>query len=166
MAVGRLLTRLDVEAFPPPAPDFRWMAAMPTVGGANVGIVFVEAINWPFLIIDSKPRFGGGTNRHYPEWNNLGAFSITFYETETLDVTNYLNTWTQTIVHTDGSYGLPSVYKLPIELYLYGWEDNVSPVWFDTIADAWPSQQNPFDLNYTNEGRLIVTAQFSCDSKL
>jgi hypothetical protein len=163
------LSRDLMESLPAPAPDFRWRVIMPPVPGIASslpgGQMLVEAVSWPFITIDPVARFGGGTNRHYPGWNNLAGFAITLYETATYDATSYLQAWLGLVVHTDGSYGLPATYKLPIQLFKYGWQNDTTPVWQDEIPDCWPSQQNAFDLNYTNEGRLVVGAQFNCDSK-
>lgn len=148
-----------------PAPSWRWIAEMPSIDGApNVSKFVIESVTATHPKIPSTGRFGGGTNRYYPQMNDIDGTSMTFYETSEYDATRYLYSWQRLVLHPNGCYGLPKDYKKFMQINLYDNADDSSPKLQVRLNGIWPTDIGSFDLNYTESGRRTVTANFSVDS--
>ena len=136
------------------------------LGIAGGSGVFVERIGINFAKIPSKGRFTGGSFDYYPDNSNIDGFPITFYEDEFFTVTRYLYQWSSAVCSSDGNviYGLPAVYKRSLICGLFNRISDLNPVLSLRYTKIWPTDRESWSLNYNDEGRLTVTANFSVDN--
>jgi hypothetical protein len=161
------LSRSIVANLPDPALNWRWRCFMPTSLVRNPNGILVEEVNFTHTSIPSRPRFGGGTNTYFPEFNDISAVDMTFYETTDYRSLKFLYNWRSLVLDSNGNYGLPegpAGYKKTIKIEFYGMENSISPVWVGKLKGIWPTEISPQTLTYSSKERIQIQASFSVDS--
>jgi len=120
-----------------------------------------------FTKIPAKARHGGATNTYFPDFNDIGTLSVTFYETKDYDCLKWLTEWRKKVVDpVTGIYGVPDEYKVTATLELYSFEEGAStPVVTYNLEGVWPSEVPDFTGSYDDsEGRVKWPVVFSVDT--
>lgn len=154
------LNRIHALGAPDPALSTRFFCFFPDVG-EDIYMALALKVQATFPKVPAKSRHTHGSVRYFPDNNEIDGLSITFYETYDFKVTKWLSRWRGLIVHEDGSYGVPTDYQkdIVVQCFLPGSD---SPAMVFTYKECWPTDQNPFDLQYEDEnGHLLIDAQFS-----
>jgi hypothetical protein len=161
-----MLTRELALSLADPAQNNLFLVTVPFTNGKHFHVV-AETISMTFPKVPFRPRFSQGSNTYYPETSDIDGISISFYETHTYQVTGWLDTWRKLLIDSRGNYGLPAVYKKDVPVQVFSRENLSEPTLTFIYQGIAPSDQSPFDMSYEDEaGRLIVEAQFSCDSMI
>ena len=156
------LTSDFADSVPDPALTHQWLVRFPNSTNAYSSIP--EEMNVSFTKIPAKPRHNAGTNTYFPDFYDISAISVTFYETKDFDCTKWIRDWRKKIVnHSDGVYGVSDEYKVDATLELYS-IDSETPVLTITLKGVWPTEQNDWQLSYDDaEGRIKCIVPFSVD---
>lgn len=158
------LSRQRIATVGPPAINWRWNVFMPQIDGIqiNTSLIIAESIDFPFLNINSIPRFSGGKNVYYPSTADIAPIPISFYENEAYIVNEYLTAWQRLVRDQNtGFYGVAADYKKEIYLSLYDINDNLRLT--GVMYNCWPTERSPLSFNYTESGRVVVTCTFQTD---
>lgn len=154
----------DVLSLPDSAPAWKWIVRMPIVAGAYLSSLYVEEISLPFNNTSSDGRYTGGSKTYYPSMTDISAVTITFYEDVNYTSMNYLLNWRALVVNPNTYfYGLPSVYKQPIEWELYNGVSGI-PVMAGVLLGCWPTEISPFQLQFGSSDRIKISHTFSVDA--
>jgi len=149
---------------PDPLLDFKWICRD---GKLPFGLPseYLESIDLPFLNIRIKEGvFGGSRYTYYPGFHDISSFSVNFYEDSQGNVTRWLWQWKNRIKDfKTGIYNLPSDYKRNLNIQLL--DTNNTPVINASLIGVWPADTSNYQLNYTNNGRIIVGQTFSIDNQ-
>lgn len=144
-----------------PALTSQWIIRFPNLTSEQI---FAETLGLSFQKIPAKARHGGASNTYFPDFNDVDAVSITFYENKNYETTKWINQWRLKVVNKDGTYGLPIDYKVDAEASFYPIDSDEATLRV-AIKQMWPTEQASID--YSNEdsaGRVKVTVPFSVDS--
>ena len=148
------------EASLDPLLAFKWACvALP----GDFAVDYVESVDLPFPEIQPKDGlFGAGTYTYYPAFEDISAFDITFYEDSKLSTTKWLKKWFDRIREPNtGAYYLPTHYKQDIVFELMNTRGVT--VALVKMGNVWPTGKGNWDLSYTNDDRLTIQQNFSCD---
>ena len=147
------------------APSWRFWVQLPDLEGVSPPPqVIVVGGNFSHPHVDSEARFRSGSYNYFPQFNDIEAIDIEFMETEDYEVTQYLYNWFGLVVHDDGTYGLPDIYKKEIYLYLLGHEDaGGSHKYLIRYNGAFPTRRASVD-PVENDDFIRVSCNFSVDS--
>ncbi len=153
------------DSVPDPALTSQWLVRFPNSTNAYSSIP--EEMTTPFTKVPAKARHGGGTNTYFPDFNDIGTISITFYETKDYDCLKWITEWRKKVVNPDdGSYGLPNDYKVTITVELYSFEegDDTPKITYE-LEGCWPTEIPDLTGSYDDaEGRVKWAIPFSVDS--
>ena len=152
----------------PPMPKWRWKAKIIGPAGGIPGVDFnnllIESITLPNgELLNQSPSFGGGRTLYFPDFPDVSPISVNFYETENGAANLALSYWRAAVKDQRGFYGLPAKYKCRIIANLFGYSSNKSPTMSVEAEGVWPSDNGTFELNYTEDERLVITATLSAD---
>ncbi len=156
-----LIYKLD-----PPLPAWRWVGKLsgPDIPGVNWDDLIIETITLPNgETLSPLNIFGSGRTRYYPDFPEVSAITVGFYETETGAANLSLTKWQEAVKSNDGWYGLPKDYKSELKINQFGYSSNVQAVMAYTAEGVWPSDPGSIDLNYTNDDRIILNVTLACD---
>ena len=147
------------------APSWRFWVQLPELDGIRPPPqVIVVGGNFSHPHVDSEARFRSGSYNYFPQFNDIEAIDIEFMETENYEVTEYLYNWFGLVVHDDGTYGLPDIYKKEVYLYLLGHEDeNSQHKYLIRYNGAFPTRRATID-PVENDDFIRVSCNFSVDS--
>lgn len=150
----------------PPMPKWRWVSKItgPDIPDVDYETLVIESITLPNgEIIGPNPSFGGGRTTYFPDFPEVSTISVSFYETELGTANLSLTKWREAVLSQQGWYGLPSDYKCMLLTNLFGYASNTQAVMGYKCLGVWPTDGGTFDLDYTNDDRLIIQATLSCD---
>ena len=162
MAVITQLTKsaIDAKNRPDPLLDFKWYSAVIPLGLRSD---YLESVDIPFNNIGlGENVYGGGGFTAFPTSHTISSFNATFYEDSLGTTLKWILSWKALVKDfKTGFYGLPSVYKR-------NWAISILNTMNEPVIDAvlkgcWPTSTSNFALNYTSNGRLIVTQEFAID---
>lgn len=151
-----------------PMPKWRWVSKIIGPQGGIPGVDFdallIESITLPNgEVLSPSPSFGGGRTTFYPDFPEVSSISVNFYETETGAANLALGNWQEAVKSREGWFGLPAKYKCRLLTNLFGYSSNRQAVMAYSGEGIWPSDGGTFDLNYTEDERLIISVTLSCD---
>jgi hypothetical protein len=144
-----------------PALTSQWLLQFPNLANNQI---FAESLSVNFTKIPAKARHGGGSNTYFPDFNDIDAISVVFYENQNYETTKWINEWRRKVVKEDGTYGLPIEYKLDVLASFYPVDSETASLEVKFLQ-IWPTEQASID--YSNEdtsGRVKITVPFSVDS--
>lgn len=154
----------DIQNLPDPAPLWRHRVEMPTdipgVTRPEPQQIIGGSFSWAFA--DADQRAHSGSYVYYPQFNNIDAIDIIFFETADYQIIKYLTAWFNLVVSgKDGTYSASDIYKRNIILRMNDNADN------ETIRvrynGTWPTRINHIELS-ENEEYFQVSCNFSVDS--
>lgn len=151
-----------------PMPAWRWVSKIIPPSGGIKGVDFdaliVESITLPNgEVLGQNPSFGGGRTTYFPDFPEVSTVSVNFFESETGAANLALGNWQEAVKSREGWYGLPHAYKCRLVTNLFGYSSNTQAVMAYSLEGVWPVDGGTFDLNHTNDERLIITATLSAD---
>ena len=147
-------------AAPDPALSALWLIQVPF--NTSVKFLAAESVTATFPKIPAEARFAAGEHVYVPGFKDIDGISITFYETDKHEVSEWLMKW-QRLVFYKGVYGSPPSYKKQVVVSLYS-VGRTKPTRILTYKNVWPTDRGPYELTYSEEtGRLVVQGQFSVD---
>ena len=159
MAVITQLAKLTLDKRPDPQLDWKWWSPNIPLGLPSN---YLESIDLPFNNIDvGETLYAGGRYFNYPGPHKIGNFGATFYEDQKGTALLWVQKWKALIKTKAGAYNLPSAYKQNWKITLLTTQ-NV-PVLTAELVGCWPLATSNYSLNYTGNGRLIVSQEFAVD---
>lgn len=160
--MSRRLTEIErILALPDPQLAFKWISK-PLPFGHKAEYVEAVDINHN-NIAASEGVYFGSRFVYFPGTHTIAAFTLTLYEDRLGTSQKWINDWKSRVKDMEsGAYGLPSDYKRNIEVQLL--DQKNLPVATYKMIDCWPTDTQPFSLNYTDgSGRITVAQTFSVD---
>lgn len=126
----------------------------------NPSIQVEEVQGLPFPGVDREAFYEAGRNTYFPSLEDVGSFSIVFYQDASKQIPDYIMEWKRRIVNEDGTKNLPNSYKMPINVQLLNGKNKVT---LDmTMVGCFPIQTSGYNLVNQSEN-LKLTQEFSVD---
>lgn len=130
------------------------------ITGFNPSDYVEEVQGLPFPNVEREPFYEGGRNTYFPGIEDVGSFTIVFYQDESDRIQNYMFKWKALIVNPDGTKNYPSTYKQSINVRLL---DNANRTIFSyRLLGCFPTISSPYNLNNTSD-RIVWAQEFSVD---
>lgn len=144
-----------------PQLSFKWVSPLLPLGLESH---FLESIDIPFNNIKVNDSvYGGSGYTYFPGSHDVSAFNASFYMDSLGTSLKWITAWKSLIKDFNtGAYGLPSRYKQKWLVQLLNTKNDV--VLGVDLQGVWPSETSAFNLNYTDNGRLVLTQSFSIDN--
>jgi hypothetical protein len=141
--------------------DFKWVS---NVIPFDLPSNYLESVDLTFNNIKvGEGIYGGSGFSYYPGAHDVASFSATFYEDDRCTALKWVEGWKAKIKNfSTGAYEMPSNYKRTWTITLLNTKNE--PVLNAKLEGVWPSNTGNFALNYTSNGRLVLTQEFSKDN--
>lgn len=152
--ISKLMNRPD------PLLSFKWVSP---VLPFNLSSDYLESIDLPFNNIQvNDAMYTGSSYRYYPGSHDVSAFNASFYMDSKALSLKWILGWKARVKNFEtGAYSLPKDYKSSWKVQLLDTGNAKVAEW--ELSGVWPSETSAFSLNYTDNGRLILTQSFSID---
>lgn len=168
------MTQIDVNRYDQstiyeldlPMPSWRWVSKLsgPQIPGVDFNALVIESVTLPNgETLSQTPSFGGGRTRYLPDFPEVSTITVNIYETDTGAANLAMSNWQEAVKSRDGWFGLPADYQCRLLTNLFGYSSHAQAVMSISAEAVWPVEAGSFDLNYTEDGRLILIATLSCD---
>lgn len=152
--ISKLLNRPD------PLLSFKWVSL---VLPFDLEYHYLESIDLPFNNVKvHDAMYTGSGYTYYPGAHDVSAFNASFYMDSEAIALKWILAWKARVKNFDtGAYYPPKNYKSSWEVLLLDTKNTTIATW--KLSGVWPSETTAFSLNYTDNGRLILTQAFSID---
>lgn len=151
---------VDARVRTDPMLDFKWYSEVIPEGLPSN---YLESIDVPFNNITvGEGLYGGSGFTYYPGTHDIAGFSATFYEDSLGTTIKWLLGWKSKVKNfSTGVYYLPVNYKRDWKVTLLNTKNE--PIMTVKLIGVWPSETSNLPLNYTSNGRIVISQQFSID---
>jgi len=153
--ISKLMNRPD------PILSFKWVSP---VLPFDLPSDYLESIDLPFNnVAVNDAHYNGSGFTYFPGTHNVAAFNASFYMDSEARSLKWILAWKSRIKNFDtGAYSMPKDYKSSWKVQLLDTKNAQIAVW--NLAGVWPADTSPFSMNYTDNGRLVLTQSFSIDN--
>ena len=136
--------------------------------GPSIERVYVESVGLPFVNIEPRSRYRGGSHMNFAGPSNLGACQITFFETKNFKILRHMLSWQSFITSNKsnsptaiGCYSLPVDYIGSITLEHF---DGTGAKQLEVTMSCWPTGVMDWTLDYHTISNLTVIANFAVNN--
>lgn len=152
--ISKILNRPD------PLLSFKWVSPLLPF---DLPTDYLESIDVPFNNIKvGDSTYGGSGYTYFPGAHDAEGFNATFYMDSLGLSLKWIESWKNKVKDFDtGAYNMPSTYKQKWKVQLLDTKNDV--VIEAEMSGVWPAVTSNFSLNYTDNGRLVLTQAFSLD---
>ena len=152
-----------------PLLDFKWVVESQTVpdldGFVGIPSNHIESVDVPFNNIQIESgQFTGSGFTYYPGFHDISSFSINVYEDQECTALKWTQAWKARVKNfSTGEYYLPRNYKGNLRVALLNSKNDI--ICRVKLIGVWPADTQSYSLNYTNNGRVVMSQTLSVDDQ-